>query len=81
LTPNFGKLFLEKKRSADDVESKKNLLINLEVLRHGRTSVMDNGVGVQVGYLLVSCTWDTPGCAMDWFRTGQAGKESNIFIN
>jgi len=42
---------------------------------------MDNGIGVQAGYLLVSCTWDTPGCAMDWFCTGQARKESNIFIN
>ena len=29
LTPKFDKLSLEKKRSADDVESKKNLLIKV----------------------------------------------------
>ena len=29
LAPKFGKLSLEKKRSADDVESKKNLLIKV----------------------------------------------------
>ena len=34
-TPKFGKLSLERKRSADDVESKKNLLIKV-YLRAGR---------------------------------------------
>ena len=35
LAPKFGKLSLEKKRSPDDVESKKNLLIKV-YLRAGR---------------------------------------------
>jgi len=81
LTPNFGKLFLEKKRSADDVESKKkNLLIEV-CLRAGRGiffkifgDTWHRGVSHQprniIWYILRCITYDLLGSWRFWNMGG-----------
>ena len=80
LTPKFGKLSLEKKRSPDDVESKKNLLIKV-YLRAGRGiffkifgDTWHPGVSHQPGniiwYILRCITYDLLGSWWFWDMGG-----------